>query len=192
MNADQVIEGIGKAVAANSTQEYCLFWSDYWWWMCMTKDEWSGWMQAVGTFAAILFALALPFMQNKFRRARTYVLAKHGLMQLVATYEAMEYVIRTGAFSTEGALKGIHPQLQSLVAALELVRADELSPAALPIWWSARANANQLTALANLQFPEDALTETLAKYKSVANGCLSGFHVYEPRVFWVRATKIWG
>lgn len=54
MNAGQVIEGIGKAVAANATQEYCLFWSDYWWWMCMTKAEWAGWMQAIFSVLAIL------------------------------------------------------------------------------------------------------------------------------------------
>ena len=32
--------------------EYCLFWID-WWPLCMTKSEWSGWMQAAGAVFAI-------------------------------------------------------------------------------------------------------------------------------------------
>lgn len=54
MNADQVIEGIGKAVAAvNPAQEYCFLWIN-WWPMCMTKGEWSGWAQAVAVIATLL------------------------------------------------------------------------------------------------------------------------------------------
>ena len=64
MNADQVIDGIGKAVAANQTQEYCLLWSDYWWWTCMTKAEWAGWMQAIGVLATI-FSLTLSIISEK-------------------------------------------------------------------------------------------------------------------------------
>lgn len=64
MNADQVIEGIGRAVAAaNPAQEYCLF---YWnvWPMCMTKAEWAGWMQAIGVLATI-FSLTLGIISEK-------------------------------------------------------------------------------------------------------------------------------
>lgn len=56
MNADQVIEGIGRAVEATKpAQEYCLFWLDLWP-MCMTKAEWSGWMQVFGVMIAIHFS----------------------------------------------------------------------------------------------------------------------------------------
>lgn len=72
MNADQVIEGIGKAVAAtNPPQEYCLLWSDYWWWMCMSKAEWAGWMQAIGAVLAIVASALLVRCQlNTDRRAK--------------------------------------------------------------------------------------------------------------------------
>lgn len=66
MNADQVIEGIGKAVAAtNPPQEYCFLWID-WWPMCMTKSEWSGWMQAIGVLAT-LFILLANFFLDRYR-----------------------------------------------------------------------------------------------------------------------------
>ncbi|MEG0939915.1 MAG: hypothetical protein RSE32_13710 [Comamonas sp.] len=72
MNADQVIEGISNAVAAaKPAQEYCLLWSDYWWWMCMTKAEWSGWMQAIGAVLAIVAsALLMRHQVNIDRRAK--------------------------------------------------------------------------------------------------------------------------
>ncbi len=40
--------------------EICLLWGELQvqrWWSCMTKAEWSGWMQAFGSVAAILFAV---------------------------------------------------------------------------------------------------------------------------------------
>ncbi len=33
--------------------DYCLLWMGYWW-SCMSKTEWSGWVQAVGSILAIL------------------------------------------------------------------------------------------------------------------------------------------
>ena len=67
MNADQVIDGIGKAVAANQTQDYCLFWSDYWWWMCMTKAEWAGWAQAIGATVAVFISIFIVNREIKIR-----------------------------------------------------------------------------------------------------------------------------
>lgn len=37
------------------TPEYCLLWID-WWPFCMSKAEWSGWVQAIGSIGAIVFA----------------------------------------------------------------------------------------------------------------------------------------
>lgn len=42
--------------------EYCFLWAHLWWpgsdpwWACMQKAEWSGWVQAFGSIAAIIFA----------------------------------------------------------------------------------------------------------------------------------------
>lgn len=54
MNADQIIQGIGKAVVATKpADEFCLFKIDSLF-TCMTKAEWSGWMQAIFSVIAIL------------------------------------------------------------------------------------------------------------------------------------------
>lgn len=49
--------------------EYCLFCVQHWS-MCMTKAEWSGWMQAIGAVAALLIAIAVPYVQSTRQRNR--------------------------------------------------------------------------------------------------------------------------
>lgn len=51
----------------NALDEYCLL-SIQHWSTCLQKSEWANWMQAIGSVAAILFALYLPKFQE--RRAR--------------------------------------------------------------------------------------------------------------------------
>jgi hypothetical protein len=65
MDTNQLMEGIGAAVAATKpAQEYCFLWID-WWPMCMTKSEWSGWMQAVFSVLAILAAVLVASRQRR-------------------------------------------------------------------------------------------------------------------------------
>lgn len=95
MNADQVIDGIGKAVAVSQTQEYCLLWSDYFWWMCMTKAEWSSWIQAVFTIAAIFVSVSITKIQLKRKDVElNKVEVKRYLNNLSICHE-----LRKGAFS---------------------------------------------------------------------------------------------
>lgn len=91
MKTEQVIEGIGKAVAATQpAQEYCLFWWD-WWPTCMTKGEWSGWMQAIGAVAAILIVWWQTNSQkNALKRAQEEAITMKLREQLVATLFLLE------------------------------------------------------------------------------------------------------
>jgi hypothetical protein len=68
MDADQLAEGIARAVeAAKPAQEYCFLWIDHWS-MCMTKAEWSGWMQAIGSVVALLIAIWIPWRERKLKK----------------------------------------------------------------------------------------------------------------------------
>lgn len=63
MDTNQLIKAIGEASAnTKPAQEYCLFWLD-WWPMCMTKSEWSGWVQAFGSIFAIFAVFLLAYYQ---------------------------------------------------------------------------------------------------------------------------------
>lgn len=53
----------------NSSPEYCLFWLDRWW-TCMSKSEWSGWMQAIGAILALGLAVTIPVVQTWVARRR--------------------------------------------------------------------------------------------------------------------------
>ena len=60
MESNQLIEAFARAVeSAKPAQEYCFLWID-WWATCMTKAEWSGWMQAIGAALALLAACQPP------------------------------------------------------------------------------------------------------------------------------------
>lgn len=75
MNTIQVIEGGSQTVAAGATaSEYCFLWID-WWPMCMTKGEWSGWMQAGGAVLAIAATWYITSAQQRAQRDRELRLA---------------------------------------------------------------------------------------------------------------------
>lgn len=54
--------------AGNATQEICLFWGTWQiqeWWSCMSKSEWSAWVQAIFSVIAIFVAIAVPWCQRR-------------------------------------------------------------------------------------------------------------------------------
>jgi len=52
MDVDQVISGIGSAVASAQSQNICVYW-------CMTKSEWASWVQAVGSIVGLAVAIGI-------------------------------------------------------------------------------------------------------------------------------------
>ncbi|MEQ6471545.1 hypothetical protein [Comamonas sp. wu1-DMT] len=63
MNAEELIEGVGKAaVGGDPSQVYCLFAIEHWS-TCMTKAEWAGWMQAIFSVLAIAAAACIAAFQ---------------------------------------------------------------------------------------------------------------------------------
>ena len=113
MKTEQIIEGIGKAVAdTKPSQEYCLFWWD-WWPMCMTKAEWSGWMQAIGAVLAILGAFYLSSRQERsdlkraqksaVLRVKAFVAAVNAVAKSLNEFERLDefYIYRQQAYLRE-------------------------------------------------------------------------------------------
>ncbi|GEM_PF-4343597 len=67
MNANQLTESLARAVEmAKPAQEYCIAaTTDQWWTVCMTKAEWSGWMQAFFSVVAIGFSAYFALKQRR-------------------------------------------------------------------------------------------------------------------------------
>lgn len=61
------MEATKPVEAAKAAAEYCLFWCDSWW-LCLTKDEWASWVQAIGTVAAVLASGLFVWWENHQRR----------------------------------------------------------------------------------------------------------------------------
>ncbi|MDH1477783.1 hypothetical protein N5F13_25190 [Comamonas thiooxydans] len=100
MNADQVIDGIGKAVAAtNPAQEYCLF---YWniWPMCMAKTEWISLVSAVGTIGAVWVALVLASRANTERRKRDAHLQGIHALYVLPVLQSFQSELKASAMLT--------------------------------------------------------------------------------------------
>jgi hypothetical protein len=70
MEVDQIPNAVAAAANAyvGAAQDYC-FLGGYWifnhWAFCMTKAEWSGWFQAVGSVGAIAGAILIAYLQWK-------------------------------------------------------------------------------------------------------------------------------
>ena len=90
--------------------EYCLLWIN-WWPLCMTKAEWSGWVQALGSIAAIMGAFYLARYQYKRGREQALELEKR---QLRRRYNAVKGI-------TEDAAKAV----RFMVEAWALYRSPE-------------------------------------------------------------------
>lgn len=94
MNTDQVIEGISKAVSAvQPAQEYCIlgFWGVTWWPVCMTKAEWSGWMQAFGAVLALGIAIWVAGSHERLEKRDALIKARVFAKQLVLCVQGMAY-----------------------------------------------------------------------------------------------------
>lgn len=77
MDSNQLIKALGDAAAAgNPAQEYCFLWID-WWATCMTKAEWSGWMQAAGAMLALTIAIGVPWWDQRRQRSERLKKAAH-------------------------------------------------------------------------------------------------------------------
>lgn len=57
---------------SDKAPEYCLLWINHWS-MCMTKGEWSGWMQAFGAVAAVCAAFLIPLWLERRVQRKAYL-----------------------------------------------------------------------------------------------------------------------
>lgn len=118
--------------------EYCLLGID-WWPLCMTKAEWSGWMQAIGTVAAILAAVGVAYVQHRQNLAQQKVAAAaergRSLAAPLAVAERTvwqienylrELKVMNGHNELWGAPPGLKEELQRLVVSFESLRIESL------------------------------------------------------------------
>lgn len=186
MTTNQLIEALARAVeSAKPAQEYCFFWID-WWATCMTKAEWSGWMQAIGAAIALIVAIALPYLQARHAHIKNYRMAKNCLMHQVGALLA----IQTFAHSRGDwlpALRSARETIDTVVQAFDEVRPSELPKGSLPSWLGARSSASQLKAVIaqvdELVGSHEQVAGVIAGYLKTAELCLKSFSLFDPGFF---------
>lgn len=74
--------------------EYCFFWIDHWS-ACMTKAEWSGWVQAIGAIAAIASGVLVVWWQlhRQQRLTREDVIRRLQIISTSAFFVAVSLIL---------------------------------------------------------------------------------------------------
>ncbi|CAN7340208.1 hypothetical protein LJR074_001932 [Acidovorax sp. LjRoot74] len=84
MDVNQTVGTLADAAsAAQPPQEYCFLWID-WWATCMSKAEWSGWMQAVFSVVAILASALIVRYQMRHQE----LMVKRSAISRIRTFIA--------------------------------------------------------------------------------------------------------
>ncbi|RZI78743.1 MAG: hypothetical protein EOP38_27175, partial [Rubrivivax sp.] len=123
--------------------EYCLLWVN-WWPMCMAKGEWSSWVQAIGSVAAILWSSRLIRAQHRLELRRSELVKQHDLVeQLEGVLDILQWAAKLaslrlvlgGSITTPDTLKGESyylDRIPDLGKALDDIAQDRGLP--LPVW----------------------------------------------------------
>lgn len=180
MDANQLIKSVGEAVVnTKPAQEYCLFWSD-WWPLCMTKSEWSGWMQFFGAISALIIAIAIPFFQNLANRRNNLKMARQCLLHQSGAITALIMTIEHQ--DLKNSVYAAKETLNTAYRSFEMVNSTLLPHEILPTWFAAITSAEQLKNFANGIFESslqvDEIRGILESYQKNQYYYLSEFNMH--------------
>lgn len=147
MDAQLVVEGIARAVeAAKPAQEYCFLWID-WWPVCMTKSEWSGWMQVIGALSALGIAIALPYWQKRLADKENFNRARQCLLMQCGVIDELLKLAEAAGDKPRVALRHTRHLCVNLAAMHDEVRLPHTSLRQLANWRTSRVTMEQLIEL---------------------------------------------
>lgn len=147
METSQLIKALADAAnAAKPPQEYCLFWLD-WWPLCMTKAEWSGWMQVIGAVSALGIAIALPYWQKRVADRESFSRARQCLLMQCGVIDELLKVATASGGKPSQALRHFLKLCANLAAMHDEVRLPHISLRQLANWRTSRVTIDQLIEL---------------------------------------------
>ena len=147
-----------------------------WWATCMTKGEWSGWMQAIFSVLAILGAITIAWWQH-------HKAARHIRLRDLAVGSVAADTVTLNVAVAVGLLEAYLPKWEQSLADLGRLtmcdeRADELQAVNMP-------TDEQLNLIANV-WPDDA--RMFAISRSQMTELISDLRLYRKASYEKRAT----
>lgn len=117
--------------------EYCFLWID-WWPMCMTKAEWSGWAQAVGSFMALLLAIVLA---GKARRDARIDATEAAIRFVAGVIHSLDEAENACAVQNWETFKAARLLVRDAALAGDFLNAQAPTPGVMPSVMAVRAIA---------------------------------------------------
>lgn len=151
MDADQLISGIGSAVASAQSQNYCFVW-------CMTKAEWSGWVQAIGSVIALFVAIWISRTPIKIERKGAVINARHFVISLIEATQALNCGVQR---NKKGVIVLTSVALNENIAAIRLIRPEVFPPEVMHAFVNLKLMAVQISVATKAY--EDNPTESNAR-----------------------------
>lgn len=93
MNTDQVIEGIGKAAVAASSEEICFLRIDSWL-TCMNKSEWAAWAQVFAVVVTLFMTYRVNLREVKRADKKSLLALDRVVFELKVILQVLENLSR--------------------------------------------------------------------------------------------------
>lgn len=147
MSGIEISQEMAKAAKTfiGNSQEYCFLFID-WWPLCMTKSEWSGWMQAVGAAASIIGAFLIASWQYRRQLMLEKKVAVSKIRSLVASLSNSIELLRDMESANSIEMQRQIAILKDTLAA-STITADHLEIDWIAALMAARSVAAQMTVL---------------------------------------------
>lgn len=186
MDANEVTQEFSKAAKTfiGNSQEYCFLFID-WWPLCMTKSEWSGWMQFIGAMLALIVAISLPFYQQRLKRIRNYLIGEqciinqNGAIIAILSHDLINKTVKEAISITQAQIKSINDMVKE-------VKYSELSYDTRLVWSRFNASTIKLMALNNSADGDAQLTVKLQKLDEHVSLLLKEYQSSDPRFYFFK------
>ncbi|EZP56360.1 hypothetical protein [Delftia sp. RIT313] len=151
MDTAQLISGIGSAVASAQSQNHCFVW-------CMTKSEWSSWVQAIGSVIALIVAIWISRAPIRIERKGAVVNARHFVISLIEATQGLTCGVQS---NKKGVIVLTSVALNENIAAVRLIRPEVFPPDVMHAFVNLKLMAVQISVTAKAY--EERPTESNAR-----------------------------
>lgn len=145
-------------------EEYCFLWID-WWPMCMTRTEWSGWMQAVGALLGLSVAIWVSGSGARLEKRSAVIQARAFARELIVGISGMLYSAKN---NERGSLIISISLIKELIALNQSIQPGRMDKEAMSAFINLRLYAAAVLVAAEF-YRDDPIPEKLIDFQRMMN-----------------------